>query len=208
MDLDKLEKYNPDLLMHYIRTGKTNSLPEELVKYMDLLELVRGMYDKYHSRQDIMKVLQSPTYGLTRYISEKIFFDSLNFFYADNNVKQSVWANICAKRAEDLYFLAVAADDKETARRCNADFAKYKRVGMEEPDVLPKEMFTRPIVIYTMDAEEAGIPKINRTELAQIADSINEITEAERRKVKRDGGILKRSLIEDLESSDYEEVKG
>jgi hypothetical protein len=200
-----IEKFNVDIVMNYIRSGKTSALPKDVVEYIDMLELVRSMYDKYESKQDILNLLQSPTYGLSRYKANQVFYESLNLFYADNQVKVEAWEAICASRSWDLYQLAVASNDIETARKCLKDFASYRGVGKERPPEIPQEMYVRPVVIYTIDSEQVGIPKADRNELASLIDSLPDISEKQRSKIKRDAGVEPINFIEDI--SDYEEIE-
>jgi hypothetical protein len=200
-----IEKYNSDIVMNYIRTGKTESLPADVVEYIDMLELVRSMYDKYERKQDIVNMLMSPTYGLSRYKANQVFYESLNLFFADNNVKVEAWEAICAKRAEDLMQLAIAADDIETARKCLKDFSAYRGVGKEKAPEIPKEMYIRPVVIYTMESEQVGVPKADRRELAAFIDALPEINEGQRRKIKREAGVDPLNFAEDI--TEYEETK-
>lgn len=200
-----IDNYNADIVMSYIRTGSTKALPADVVAYIDMLEIVRSMYDKYETKKDIINLLMSPTYDLSRYKANQVYWESLNLFYADNKVKVEAWEAICAKRADDLFQLAIAADDIETARKCLKDMAQYRGVGKERPPEIPEEMYSRPIVVYTTDSDQLGVPKADRRELAAFIDSLPDITEKQRNKAKREALVESLKFAEDI--SEYEETK-
>ena len=67
----------------------------------------------------------------------------------------------------------------------------------EQAPEIPQELLdAAPTVIYTADPESMGAPKADRKELEAFIDSIPEIPEISRRRVKEDAGIMKRNLIQ------------
>lgn len=196
--MDALERVDLNLLQDYINAGKTETLPDDLVVYLELLEVVRSLYNKYETKNFIIKTLMSPVYGLSRYLAHRLYVDSINFFYADNEVKQKAWEKVYADHLDNLAYYALEKDDLETARRCFLDAAKLRGVGREEKADIPEEMLNRPVVIYTIDAARAGIPAASRRELAEFIDNIPEISERERVRVKKDAGVIETTLFEDI----------
>lgn len=196
--MDALERVDLNLLQDYINAGKTETLPDDLVVYLELLEVVRSLYNKYETKNFIIKTLMSPVYGLSRYLAHRLYVDSINFFYADNEVKQKAWEKVYADHLDNLAYYALEKDDIETARRCFLDAAKLRGVGREEKADIPEEMLNRPVVIYTIDAARAGIPAASRRELAEFIDNIPEISERERVRVKKDAGVIETTLFEDI----------
>jgi hypothetical protein len=192
-------------LQHFISTGNSKSMPENLVAYLELLELVRGLYSKYETRDFIINTLMSPAYGMSRQRSLQIYYDMLNFFYSDNAVKQKAWENIYADHLDKLAYYALDKEDIETARKCFNDAAKYRGVGQLEKNEIPPEMLQRPVIIYTINPEKVGIPAASRRELSEFIDNLPEISERERVRVKRDAGVFETTLFEDLVSNDIED---
>lgn len=196
--MDAVENCDLNLLQSYIQTGKVDALPDEIVIYLELLELVRSLYNKYETKNFIVNTLMSPVYGLSRHFAHRIYFDSLNFFYTDNDVKQKAWEKIYADHLDNLAYYALEKDDIETARRCFIDAAKFRGVGREEKSEIPAEMLNKPIVIYSIDPARAGIPTASRRELAEFIDNLPEISERERIRMKRDAGVIETTLFEDI----------
>lgn len=157
------------------------------------------MYSKYETKTFIVNTLISETYGLSRYQANTLYYDALNFFYADNNVKQKAWENIYANHLDNLAYLAIEKDDIDTARKCFIEAAKLRGAGNEQGKEIPSEMLSKPIVIYTTDAERVGIPAVDRKALAKFIDDIPEITERERVRIQKDAGVTDVELFEDLD---------
>lgn len=179
-------------------------MPANLVRYLELLEIIRAMYNKYDTKSFIVNTLMSPVYGFCRRDANRLYFDALNFFYSDNEIKQSAWQNIYAEHLENLAYYAIEKDDLDVARRCFIDAANMRGVGKEQKNEIPPEMLARPVVIYSIDAAKVGIPKASRPELAQFIDNLPEISERERVRVKRDAGVFETTLFEDLITNDEE----
>ena len=164
---------------------------------MELLEIVRSMYNKYETKNFIINTLMSDVYGLSRYHATNIYFDALNFFYSDNAVKQKAWENIYANHLDNLAYIAIEKDDLDTARKCFLNAAQLRGAGKEKGREIPKDMIAKPVVIYTIDPEKVGIPQTDRKELAEFIDNIPEISERERVRLKRDAGIEEVKLFEE-----------
>lgn len=180
-------------------------MPNDVVLYLEMLELVRSMYSKYETKNIIIKTLTSPVYGLSREKALTIYYDSLNFFFADNNVKQKAWESIYADHLDNMALFAIEKEDLDTARKCFLDAAKLRGVGRIEKSEIPQEMLTRPVIIYTIDPEKLGIPQASRKELAEFIDNLP-ISERERVRVKRDAGVFETTLFEDMINNDNAQI--
>jgi hypothetical protein len=207
--LADLTKYNPEDIRQYIETGKSN-LPADVVYYMDMLELCRGMFAKYYDRDFIVKTLISPTYKLSRYAANKLVTDMLNFFYANHTVKQEAWQEIYAQRFDKLAELALwGKDDIDLARTCWKEAAEARGVYKPKPKEIPAEFYNKKIVIVSIDPEAFGIKAADRTELAKMIDEMPDLSTPERNRLKREGGVHSINIPEDLEDATFidEETK-
>jgi len=196
--LDALNSVDLNTLQSFISAGNASSMPNDLVLFLELLEIARSLYNKYESRDFIVKTLMSPVYGLSRYLATQVYFDALNFFYADNSVKQQAWANIYADHMDRLALYAIERDEIENARRCFKDAATFRGVGSDELADIPDHMKQRPIIIYSMDPAKVGLPSASRKELSGFIDNIPEISERERVRIKAESGVTDVSLFEDF----------
>jgi len=173
-----------------------------MVRYLEIIEIIRAMYSKYETKSFIVNTLMTPVYGFCRRDANRLYYDSLNFFFADNDVKQKAWQNVYADHIDNLAYYALERDEIEVARRCFMDAANLRGVGKDEKSEIPPEMLNRPVIIYTIDASKVGIPQASRRELAEFIDNLPEISERERVRVKRDAGVIETTLFEDIITND------
>lgn len=189
MEIDE-SKY--DQLLAFIDSGAKNNLPQEMVEYISILELIRGMHMRYENRQAIVKFLQQPPYSLSYYQATQRYSEAVNFFYLDHYIKKQAWRNLYAEkldRAADLV-LKTATSAKDIDIYKNIIYAAMEARGLSKPDNedIPKELFQKPVKIYTLDPERLGKRRANRLELAKHIDSLD-IPEADKERARNDAGL-------------------
>ncbi len=189
MDIDDL-KY--EQLQQFIATGASGEMNDDLVKYLSILEMIRGMYAKYMSKQAIIRTLKSPVYGYTERTAYRLLDQCLNFFYANNQVKKEAWRNIYAEKLENAAIVAWEMNEMETYRRLIVSAAEMRGLHLPDPVKLPDELFDRRPVIYVLDAKKLGLPPVSRHELAAFIDQLP-VSEKQKTLAKRD------AMIEDAE---------
>lgn len=173
-------------LQLWIESGKVKDIPAQLVEYMQALELVRSMYDKYDSKKFIITTLTLKPWSLTEYQAKKLYTESLNFFYANNEIKREAWANIYADRMDKVALLAIALNDVNAAKDAYDKAFKY-RMGEKSTQIIPRELLERRPIFYTLRAKDVGLPEANRSKLAQWIDSLDDIPDEDRLRLHRDG---------------------
>lgn len=182
MDFDETSY---EQLQTWINTGKAKDIPGDLVNYLQALELVRSMYDKYTQKKFIIKTLMLPPWSLTEYRAQKLFNESLNFFYASNEVKREAWAHVYADKLDKIALLAIESDDYQTAQKCTLEAAKL-RMGEKANQSIPRQLLERRPIFYTIKAKDVGLPEANRIKLAAWIDSLEDIPTEERMRIHRD----------------------
>jgi hypothetical protein len=201
MDFSELK---PAVLQEWVDNGKAKKMPAELAVYCEQLEVIRSLYSKYKSREFIIKTILAANPGLTREEAGTLYNDSLNFFYATNEVKKEAWRNIYAEKYENLSQICLDIHDLEGSRR-NLDSAMKAR-GLDKPDEkkIPEEFYDRRPVIYVTDPKMFGLEKVSRPQLAKMIDAMD-ITEKEKVKLRQDAGIIDLNILEDTYEESYTE---
>ena len=172
-------------LQAWIETGKAKGIPDELVEYLQALEMVRAMYDKYSQKKFIIKTLQLPPYSLTEYKAGKLFNEAINFFYANNEIKREAWAQVYADKLDKIAMLAIESNDFQTAQKCTMDAAKL-RMGEKAVQNIPRQLLERRPIFYTIKAKDVGLPEANRSKLASWIDALEDIPIEDRMRIHRD----------------------
>jgi hypothetical protein len=190
-------------LQAWIETGKAKGISNDLVNYLQALELVRSMYDKYKAKKFIVSTLMLPPWSLSEYRAGKLFTESINFFYANNDVKREAWANVYADKFDKLALIAIEMNDIQTAERCTSAAVKL-RMGERASQNIPRELLDRRPIIYTITPKDVNLPEANRTKLSKWIDSLDDIPNEERTRLHRDGmtdkseGNMFETNIEDI----------
>jgi len=202
-----LDDFNYEKILHFIETGAQGDLPDELIEYVRLLEIIRSMYDRYQSIPSIVNFLQKPPFGLSEYVAKKRFNEAINLFYADNEIKKQTWRNVYAARldrAADLALLAsTSVADLEVYKKIVDAAARMRQLDLQDDRELPPELFQRPFKIYTLDPEKIGRKRADRNLLAQQIDSLA-IPEKEKDKARSDAMITDIELFADGDQEDTE----
>lgn len=175
-------------LQALVEKGETSELPESIVKYYDQVEYIRTLYNKFNSKNYILSLVRLKWPEVSFYMASKLFNECLNFFNLDNSVKVEAWGNIYADRLDNMAMICTEMNDFETARRLTNDAANLRGVGKDKPAQLPEGMLDRRVILYVMDPEKLGIPKVDRRDLAEFIDKI-EVTEFQKEKLRMDAQV-------------------
>lgn len=180
-----------------METGNPANAPEHIVAYLDLLDMVRGMFlrmDKWGSKEAIIKHLMvSSQHKLSRYKANQVCDEAQEYFYRDTQISKSAWRNIYADKIDKMINFAMLTvkdvnDAQKVVKMC-VDAGVLRAVNEPDKEELPAEIFQAPFVVYTWDTEALEMPKVNRQKLAEMIDKYPEITEKEKIRIKQEALI-------------------
>lgn len=179
----------------FIENGVPAQQPD-VVKYMVEMEKVRGMalrIDKYASKDAIVSHLVKID-GYTKYLANKLYNQTMEYFYCDSTISKTAWRNIYAEKMEKVINFAIQVmKDTNDASKVNKmifEMGKLRQLDQPDKEELPQELFARPFKIYTTDPEMLGMPVVDRRQLATFIDKLPELTEMQREQIKREAQIL------------------
>lgn len=212
------EAINSRQIERILKTGDLGSLTPAEREYFDLMRIVRGLHARMMmpggkrivTKSGIIKLLKSDAYGLSDWMARQVYADALNFFYAEEGVTARAWSNLYAERLDNLANLAAATGNLKEAKSLITEAARLRGCYDDTAPEIPRELLdASPVTIYIADPESMGAPKADRRELESFIDSIPDIPELSRIRVKEDAGIRKRNLynrmIEDIKEFGDEE---
>jgi hypothetical protein len=107
------------------------------------------------------------------------------------------WANIYAEKLENAAAAAWDLNDYETYGKLIVEAAKMRGVGKEKTQEIPKDFYTRPYVIYSMNPEDVGLPRENRKLLAEFIDNLPDVTEKQKERLKSHASITNIKVFDD-----------
>lgn len=190
-----IDQVNLHDIYDFMETGNPQNAPLHIVEYLDLLDMVRGMFlriDIYGSKDVIVKHLMT-TKKLSRYKAMQVCDEAQEYFYADSKISKSAWKNIYADKMEKMINFAMLrvndVNDAQKVVKMLLDASVLRGVNEEDKEELPPEIFQAPFVVYTWDTEALDMPKVNRQKLSEMIDKFPEITEKEKIRIKQEALI-------------------
>lgn len=192
-----IDQINLRDIYDFMETGNPANAPEHIVAYLELLDMVRGMFlriDKWGSKEAIIKHLMvSSQHKLSRYKANQVCDEAQEYFYRDSQISKSAWRNIYADKMEKMINFAMMTvkdvnDAQKVVKMC-LDTAVLRGVNEPDKEELPAEVFQPPFVVYTWDTEALEMPKVNRHKLAEMIDKYPELTEKEKNRIKQEALI-------------------
>lgn len=197
--IPEIADVNLDMIYTFIGEGDPDNAPPEIVDYLDLMDKIRGMHlriDKYGSKDAIVNHLVKVE-GLSRYLANKAYNQTLEYFYADNDISKEAWRNIIAQKMEKNIAIAqLLIKDVSDAAKVNkmlAEMAQALGLHLPDPEKVPEGTYDKPVKIYTLNMEDLGKKPQGKKELAEFIRSLPEVPE----KVKE--MALQEALLKPLE---------
>lgn len=200
MNIDNVDLQD---IYEFMERGNPKNAPQHIVDYLELLDKVRGMIiriDQFGSKDIVVKHLMVVN-GLSRYKAGQIYDEAVEYFYVSQRVSKSAWKNVYAEKMDKMINFSMqmirTVDDARKVVQMLKDVGDMREVHIEDKENLPEELFKAPVVIYSLDPEDLGLPKANRTTLAKIIDELPELTEKERIRIKQEAQALPIKVFQD-----------
>ena len=205
----RLDFSNIDLgtIQRIAKSGDLSALTPAERAYFDLMEVVRGLNarmrlpqgDKIVTKAGIIKLLKSDAYGLSDWMARQVYADSLNFFYTDEGVSPQAWRNIYAEKMDKLGNIAFTMGKIKEAKSYFQVAAKLRGCYDAAAPEIPQELLdAKPVIIYTADPTSMGAAPADRKRLEHFIDSIPDLPEVAKKRVKEDAGINRLDLLQRL----------
>lgn len=192
-----IDQVNIRDIYDFMETGNPKNAPEHILDYLELLDLVRGMFlriDQFGSKESIIKhLMTAPKYKLSRYKAAQVCDEAQEYFYRDSKISKDAWRNIYAEKMEKMINFAMLrvndVNDAQKVIKMLLDASVLRGVNEPDKEELPAEVFQAPFVVYTWDTEALDMPKVNRQKLAEMIDNYPELTEKEKVRIKQESLI-------------------
>lgn len=175
-------------LQDYIQSGCKYQLSPEEQEYYNALFAMVGITRKYGKDRAISMLMHEP-FNCSRPRAREMYYEAVNLFYLDDTIEPAAHRNMIfdslMKAAQAVLLSSTSAKDMEVYGNLLTQAWKVKQ--LDKPDkVKRQEIKEKDIKIYTLDSNLIGVPSIDRNVLAKQIDSIPDITENDRSRLKRD----------------------
>lgn len=195
-------------LQDFIASGCSIELTEEELKYYNALYAIVGIQRKYGKDNAIAFLMHEP-FNVKRIRASEMYDEAINLFFAndtiENNAHRNMMFDSLMKAAQVVLLTSRNAMDMEVYGKLMANAAKIKQLDRPDP-VKRQEVKEKPIKVYELESEVVGIPSVNRQELARLIDGIEDISERERERLKRDARVVD-VKFEDMLNDQKEKTK-
>jgi hypothetical protein len=199
----KIEDLELSDLYEFLEFGDMNNAPAHIVEYVQVLDKIRAMslrIDKFGSKEAIIKHLVAFE-NYSRYKANKLYEEALEYFYTDSKISKQAWKNILAeKMLKNVTFAELIKETVYDAEKIQNMYLKIRDVldlDKEDKEEIPNELFSRPVKIYSVDADFLGLPSVNRHRLAEMIDSFPELSEKERDRIKQEALVVQLKAFPD-----------
>lgn len=193
-----------DRLQDYLASGCTMELTDDEMDYYNALYALIGIQRKYGKDNAISFLMHDP-FQVKRAKAREMYNEAINLFFADDSVENNAHRNMMydnlQKAAQVVLMNAHSSKDMEVYGNLMVQAAKIKQLDKPDPQKR-KEVNEKPIKIYMLDTHAVGIPQVNRQLLAEQIDSIPDIPEREKVRLKRDAQVIDVDIIEMLDDQE------
>jgi hypothetical protein len=213
--LDTLDKLHPDIVHHFLQTGESKGIPEELQLFIKQLQYAAEIYEYERNisraaKKLRIRILAEQKIDVSERTCKARIYAALNYFNIDNNVPVKVWENDFADKYQDLAKLAIANDDLKTARACY-DSARECRIAAAEASARESDWAPVFLISPEITAEQMGF---TRESLKDIAKKNNEgyylnlidslpVDKKEKKRLLADADISDVEIIEETLNEEY-----
>lgn len=193
-----------DRLQDYLASGCSMELTDDEMDYYNALYALIGIQRKY-GKDNAISFLMHNSFQVKRARAREMYNEAINLFFADDSVENNAHRNMMydnlQKAAQVVLMNAHSSKDMEVYGKLMIQAAKIKQLDKPDPQKR-KEVNDKPIKIYMLDTQAVGIPQVNRQLLAEQIDSIPDIPEPEKVRLKRDAQVIDVDIIEMLDDQE------
>lgn len=201
-------------LQDYIADGSKGELSEEERAYEDLLFSTAGIVRR-EGRPAAQAWLIADR-GCSRFVADRIIYESINLFYAVDHVRAEAWRNLLFEKmltaARDWEHNYTGINEETGERICKAkakDFEAYVKIikqaaalkRLSERDELPPpNNFSQMINIFGTNAQDVGLPVTDRRAILQ-ADYFKRLPKRHQERLEMELGLKPLDVDQMLDNS-------
>lgn len=202
-------------LQDYIAEGSKGELTPEERDYEDLLFSTAGIVRR-EGRPAAHSWLMAE-HGCSRYVAERIVWESINLFYATDHVRAEAWRNLLfeklltAARYWEHNFTRIDEETGDTLCTAKAkDFEAYvkiiKQAAMlkrlsERDELPPPPNFNQQINIFGTNAQDVGLPVTDRRAIIN-ADYFKRMPKKHQERLEMELGLKQLDIDRMLDNSE------
>lgn len=197
------EEVTLDQIYEFMQRGSLLNAPQKIIDYLQLLDEVRGMiyrFDIYGSKDGVIGHLVKIK-GLTQYKANLVYNETIQYFYVDVEVSKKAWLNFYADKMDRVVNFAISqmkdTSDATKVIKSLIDIAAHREVHIPDKEELHENFYEKPVNLMTLDPTIFEFGAANRKGLEQFIDTIPDLTEKEKIRIKQEARILPLKIFPD-----------
>lgn len=117
--LVRLQEVDHNLIEAFIRTKKSETLPEDLQGYIIKINALPSIiHYNGTAMTTVAREIQKQFPGMSFSSARELYYDAMNYFYVDDTITADAWDNYYADQYEKLARIAIAMNKLDTASKC------------------------------------------------------------------------------------------
>jgi hypothetical protein len=211
--LERIETIHPDIINHFLETGVSKAIDDDLKLLIQQLTIAVEIWDKERNitraaRKLKMRIFaeQRITVGLS--ICKQRIYDALNYFHVDCTVSNKFWLLNTADKLEDYALIAVKLRKPGEAARITKDALELRLRAKAEVSISDMKA---PIILISdkMTLDEMGFEKKSLKEIAgkdndafylKLISGLN-TNNTNKKKLAYDAGIEDAKIITEFDNN-------
>jgi hypothetical protein len=198
-----LDDVTLDQLYDFMEHGSIKNAPPEIVAYLLLLDKTMGMIrriDIYGNKEAVIKHLVLAD-GLSPYKAKKIYSETIEYFHVDTEISKEAYRNYYADRMDKVtnFAMLIMKDVADAGKVHKMLLDSMNARGVNDPDkeVIPDHFFDKPVNLMSYDARIFEFGEANRTALDKFIETLPELTEREKIRIKQEALLLPLKIFPD-----------
>jgi hypothetical protein len=198
-----LDDVTLDQLYDFMEHGSIKNAPPEIVAYLLLLDKTMGMIrriDIYGNKEAVIKHLVLAD-GLSAYKAKKIYSETIEYFHVDTEISKEAYRNYYADRMDKVtnFAMLIMKDVADAGKVHKMLLDSMIARGVNDPDkeVIPDHFFDKPVNLMSYDARIFEFGEANRTALDKFIETLPELTEREKIRIKQEALLLPLKIFPD-----------
>lgn len=181
-----------EIIQKYYESGCQGELSQKEQTYLDLLQIIYSFDHQYGKRKTI-KILTSKPFELSYENAAELYANAMEMFNSGRHNTKDAMRWHTADQLDTLYHSvlerATCTKDYEIAANILEQRAKLLRLDEPEEQQLPDEQYQKTFRLLTITPESIGLPAANRDILAAQIDSLDDVPDSEKERLRMEAGV-------------------
>lgn len=196
-----------ETIQKFYESGCSGDLSVKEQTYLQLLQIIHSFDHQYGKRKTI-KILTTE-YKLSYEAAAEHYANAMEMFNSGRHTTKEAMRYHTADQLDTLYHSIIdkAETTKDYALAAAVLEKKSKLLQLDKPDeqILPEDTYQKVYRVLSIEPDDIGLPAANRDILAAQIDSLEEVPESEKQRLRMEAGVDELDITKILHNVAQEE---